>query len=130
MDGADRARTRRPSGGVASRSLRDTPQDALNILKAAPNDDERPRFRRAAERKRGSMSNSFTSSRDNVIDNRNGGVDLAAAGAGRGAKKGGLFQFRRRTMHVSSHTFLQSVYLESWSSYFLRNVHLVHVKFK
>lgn len=107
MDGADRARTRQPSGGVASRSLIATPQDALNILTAASNDDERPRFR-AAERKRGSMSNSFTSSRDNVIDNRNGDVDLAAAGAGRGAKKGGLFQFRRRTMldeHVSSHTF-------------------------
>lgn len=55
------------------------------------------------------MSNSFTSSNAHVIDNRNVvNPAAAAAGAGRGVKKGGLFQFRRRTMlddQVSNQTF-------------------------
>lgn len=96
MIGTPKANTRRPS-----LSLTMSPQAANNIPNGVTGTDKEdaPRFRRPASRRQGMRSNSFTSSSKHAADIRK--VDV---GAERG-KKGGMFQFRRRTMldeHVSS----------------------------
>ena len=94
MGGADRTESRRRP----SLSLIASLQAEKNPNAVGGNEDDGSRRRRPASRRQQPLSNSFTSSKQNVIDNRSGD---SAAGHG---KKGGLFQFRRRTMldeHVS-----------------------------
>jgi hypothetical protein len=96
MDATDRLNGRQPK----SFSFTSSPEAANKILKAVTNGgaeeapaEERPRFRRPATQ--GSLSNAFTTIKS-TGDNRN---EVFPAAVQPRERKGGLFQFRRRSMH-------------------------------
>ena len=102
MNSSNQRAARRPS-----LSLSTSPETAKNVLNAVMNGNEAvgelPRARRQAVMRQGSLSNSFTSSRQNAVDNR---TLVGPAGSVQPqAKKGGFLNLRRRTMldeHVRS----------------------------